>query len=199
MDLIALLSSIPAIGPYLPYVLVVFGIASIVMTVLPPPKSAASLYGYIYTAINLAAQNYGQAKNATTPPPAPPGGPAKAAAWLLFLFPGAAIAMRFMAVLTLSVMVALLAACSPAQMAAFSAAAAKAQAGVVKFCLTDQPVVGTVATMTAGGVAIADPALAPVGAVTGLVVQDVNGVCNGLTAVPPPAAGTKVVVPSATP
>jgi hypothetical protein len=82
-----------------------------------------------------------------------------------------------------------LAACSAAQLASTQAAA-------VKFCTTDQPVIGTVATIGTAGVAAVDPAAAAAAPVVGLIVQDVNGVCNGLTAVPAPPAGTQVVVPA---
>lgn len=93
----------------------------------------------------------------------------------------------------------LLGGCSTQQLANVQADAAKVQVGIGAFCQTDQPVVGTVATLAADGTAVADPALAPVATVTGFIVQDVNGVCAGMKAVPAPAPGTKVVVPSATP
>jgi hypothetical protein len=85
-----------------------------------------------------------------------------------------------------------LAGCSAQQLAG-------AQADALKFCKTDQPVVGVVATVVTAGVAAAAPATAAAVPITGFVVQDVNGVCAGLAAaaVPPPAPGTQVLVPAA--
>src|SRR5271168_4586935 len=70
-------------------------------------------------------------------------------------------------------------------------------AGAVQFCKTDQPVVGVVATLVTAGVAAAAPQAAAAAPITGVIVQDVNGVCAGLAAVavPPPAAGVQVLVP----
>jgi hypothetical protein len=86
---------------------------------------------------------------------------------------------------------ALLTACNSGQLASV-------QSGAVQFCETDQPVVGAVATVVTSGVAVAAPAAAAAAPITGLIVQDVNGVCAALTAAPvaPPPAGTQVVVPA---
>ena len=74
-------------------------------------------------------------------------------------------------------------------------------ADVVQFCKTDQPVIGAVATVAAAGVAATAPQAAAAAPVTGLIVQDVNGVCAGLAAVavPAPPAGTQVLVPATIP
>jgi len=76
-------------------------------------------------------------------------------------------------------------------------AGCSAQTDVVKFCKTDQPVVGVVATVVTAGIAAAAPQAAAAAPITGVIVQDVNGICAGLTAVavPPPAAGVQVLVP----
>jgi hypothetical protein len=75
---------------------------------------------------------------------------------------------------------------------------ASVQAKMVQFCKTDQPVIGAVATVVTAGVAAASPQTAAAAPITGLIVQDVNGICAGLTAVPvpPPPAGTPVLVPA---
>ena len=86
---------------------------------------------------------------------------------------------------------ALLAGCSTQQMASV-------QAGTVQFCKTDQPVIGAVATVVTAGVAVAAPQAAAAAPITGVIVQDVNGICAALTAAPvaPPPAGTQVLVPT---
>lgn len=78
------------------------------------------------------------------------------------------------------------------------ALAACSQQQVAKFCTTDQPLIGAVATVGAQGVAVAYPPGAPAAAVTGQVVQDVNGICAALPSaqpVAPPPAGAPVLVP----
>jgi hypothetical protein len=95
----------------------------------------------------------------------------------------------------------MLAGCSAQQLATVQSDLGTAQAGAVKFCTTDQPVVGVVATVVTAGIAAGVPKAAAAAPITGLIVQDVNGICAGLTAVPVPApqAGTQVVVPVAAP
>ena len=95
----------------------------------------------------------------------------------------------------------MLAGCGTQPSGAGSSGLAGAQAGVLQFCKTDQPVVGAVATVAAAGVAVAAPQGAAAAPVVGLIVQDVNGVCAGLAAVPvaAPPAGTPVVVPAVVP
>lgn len=98
-----------------------------------------------------------------------------------------------------------LAACTPAQQMAVSTDIANGQKAVVGFCITDQPIVGTTATIAADTVGAVIPAAAPAGVITGLVVQNVNGVCDKLiaqskaSAVATPPAGTVVAVPTAVP
>ncbi len=83
-----------------------------------------------------------------------------------------------------------LAGCTAQQSPAVQSALGTAQADVVQFCKTDQPVVGVVATVLTAGIAAAAPQAAAAVPITGVIVQDVNGVCAGLTAVPvPPPAG----------
>jgi hypothetical protein len=93
----------------------------------------------------------------------------------------------------------MLAGCSAQQLATVQSGIGEAQAGAVKFCTTDQPVVGVVATVVTAGIAAGVPQAAAAAPITGMIVQDVNGVCAGLTAVPAPPAGTQVVVPTAAP
>lgn len=155
-------------------------------------EAAATAHGVPVAAIVAGAEEVltiAQQIDAATSPTAAPATPPASAG-------GAAKVVLMLVGLGLA---ATLAACSASDLAKFSTATGKVQSAVVGFCKKDQPVAGTVATMTADGVAIADPALAMVGTVTGLVVQDVNGACAGLAPVPPPAAGTKVVVPSTAP
>jgi hypothetical protein len=75
-------------------------------------------------------------------------------------------------------------------------ACADLQAKVQAFCVTDQPVLGTLAVVAADGAAVALPQAAPAAPIVGTVVADVNGFCKGL---PPaaPAPGVTVVVPTA--
>lgn len=64
MDIITLIQAVPGVGPYLPSVLVVFGICAVTAAQLPPPKSARSAYSVLYQLVNLLAHNYNQARNA---------------------------------------------------------------------------------------------------------------------------------------
>jgi hypothetical protein len=94
-----------------------------------------------------------------------------------------------------------LAGCTAQQLAGVQSGLGTAQAGAVQFCQTDQPVVGVVATVVTAGIAAAAPQAAAAAPITGVIVQDVNGICAGLAAVavPPPAAGAQVLVPAAKP
>jgi hypothetical protein len=91
-----------------------------------------------------------------------------------------------------------LAGCSAQQLPAVQSGLGAAQADVVQFCKTDQPVVGVVATVVTAGIAAAAPQAAAAAPITGVIVQDVNGICAGLTAVavPAPPAGVQVLVPA---
>jgi hypothetical protein len=66
-DPIAVLQSIPGIGPYLPYVLLVAGGAALLMPWLPLPSRQISAYGVFYNVLNYLAQNFGNAQNAALP------------------------------------------------------------------------------------------------------------------------------------
>ncbi len=82
------------------------------------------------------------------------------------------------------------------------AIAACSTAPIVKFCTTDQPVIGAVAPVVTQGVAATHPAATADTAIAGIVVQDVSGLCAalpGAEAAPPPPAGAKVVVPAKAP
>lgn len=79
---------------------------------------------------------------------------------------------------------------------------AQQNAQLAKFCATDQPIVGVVATVAVTGAAVAYPAASPAVPIVGVVVQDVNGICAaipGAVAVPAPPAGAKVLVPAKAP
>jgi hypothetical protein len=65
MDIIAMLQAVPGAGPYLPYILVVFGICAIVAAQLPPPKTSGTVYDVVYRCVNLLGQNYNHATNVT--------------------------------------------------------------------------------------------------------------------------------------
>ncbi len=77
MDIIAMIQAVPGVGPFLPYMFVVFGICAAIAAQLPPPNSATSLYGLVYQCVNLLGHNYNQARNvfaapAKTPSVTPP-------------------------------------------------------------------------------------------------------------------------------
>lgn len=73
MDPITLVESIPAVGPYIPYVVAAGAIAAAIATILPAPSPAGNkVYAVVYTAINWLALNVGKAKNAApAEPPSP--------------------------------------------------------------------------------------------------------------------------------
>jgi len=64
MDILAMIQAVPGVGPYLPYVLILFGICAVAAAQLPPPQRASSLYGAVYRCVNLLGQNYNYARNA---------------------------------------------------------------------------------------------------------------------------------------
>lgn len=69
MDLMTAITSIPAIGPFLPYVTAAVAVAAAVAPFLPPPKGPG-VYSTVYGIVNAVALNLGHAKNAsakTTP------------------------------------------------------------------------------------------------------------------------------------
>ncbi len=68
MDIIALIQAVPGVGPWLPYILVVFGICAVVAAQLPPPATPGSVYDMLYRLANVLGQNYNQARNATSAP-----------------------------------------------------------------------------------------------------------------------------------
>ena len=70
MDLMNAISSIPGIGPFLPYVVAIVAVCASVAPFLPPPsKPGNTTYSVIYSTVNYIALNLGHAKNATAPPP----------------------------------------------------------------------------------------------------------------------------------
>jgi hypothetical protein len=65
MDLVALITSIPGVGPYIPYVVALGGVCAVVCTVLPAPTTTSNTaYNVFYKAVNWCALNIGRAKNA---------------------------------------------------------------------------------------------------------------------------------------
>lgn len=75
MDLMTLLTAIPGVGPFLPYILVAVALCATLATTLPPPKVPASgFYPILYAVVNWIALNAGHAKNAGAQPspPVPP-------------------------------------------------------------------------------------------------------------------------------
>jgi hypothetical protein len=70
MDLVTLVTSIPGVGPYLPYVIAFGTICSAIATLLPPPLAGGSpIYATIYRLVNWMALNIGHARNASAPAP----------------------------------------------------------------------------------------------------------------------------------
>jgi len=66
MDLnpIQLMNTIPALMPYVPYVLMALGLCAMLMPWLPPPGNPRSVYGLAYAVMNALAQNYRNSRNA---------------------------------------------------------------------------------------------------------------------------------------
>jgi hypothetical protein len=69
MDILTMIQAVPGVGPFLPYVLVVFGICAIIAAQLPPPAHGSAVYGLLYRVVNVLGQNYNQARNAAAGPP----------------------------------------------------------------------------------------------------------------------------------
>jgi hypothetical protein len=67
MDLVSLVTSIPGVGPVVPYLVAFGGVCAVVATVLPPPAAPTGAYAALYKAVNWAALNIGHAKNAGAP------------------------------------------------------------------------------------------------------------------------------------
>lgn len=67
MDLMQIVSSVPGIGPFLPYVAFVVALAAFLARFMPPPAAGASTgYAAAYWLVNRLAQNDGHAANAPT-------------------------------------------------------------------------------------------------------------------------------------
>lgn len=67
MDLIALIQSIPGIGPVIPYLALACTIAAIICTMIPAPKTTSGAYYVLYQIINTLAANVGHAKSLSAP------------------------------------------------------------------------------------------------------------------------------------
>ncbi len=63
---IQLMNTIPALGPYVPYVLMALGVCAMLMPWLPPPAKPRSVYGLVYAVMNAMAQNYRNSRNASS-------------------------------------------------------------------------------------------------------------------------------------
>ncbi len=61
---IQLMNTIPALMPYVPYVLMVLGLCAVLMPWLPTPANPRSAYGLAYAVMNAMAQNYRNSRNA---------------------------------------------------------------------------------------------------------------------------------------
>jgi hypothetical protein len=66
MDLITAVSTIPGIGPAMPYIASAVVLAAVIAPALPPP-AAPGIYAAVYRLINLLAVNVGHARNAGDP------------------------------------------------------------------------------------------------------------------------------------
>jgi len=61
------ITSIPGIGPYLPYITTAVTVAAAVATVLPAPSATSpAWYRGAYSVVNWVALNLGRAKNTGT-------------------------------------------------------------------------------------------------------------------------------------
>ncbi len=70
MDPISFLETIPAIGPFIPYILSAGAVCAAVATVLPAPNAGGSkVYSALYAVVNWVGLNVGKAKNAAATPP----------------------------------------------------------------------------------------------------------------------------------
>ena len=63
-DPLTVLAGIPALVPYAPYALGVFGICAAVVPWLPVPDAGRPIYRCIYGIVNALAHNYRNAANA---------------------------------------------------------------------------------------------------------------------------------------
>jgi hypothetical protein len=70
-DPIAIIETVPGVGPFLPYILLATGVAALAIPWLPVPTRARSVYGVFYTVLNYLAQNYRNAQNAKVPEDVP--------------------------------------------------------------------------------------------------------------------------------
>lgn len=67
MDPLTLITSIPGIGPYLPYLTLAITAAALAAPFLPGPTQPTGLYAAFYAAVNWLAINVGHARNANSP------------------------------------------------------------------------------------------------------------------------------------
>lgn len=64
MDLI---TSIPGIGPAIPWITLAVAIASLLAAVMPAPTETSGAYYAIYQVVNTIAANFGHGKNLSAP------------------------------------------------------------------------------------------------------------------------------------
>lgn len=64
MDIITALQPFAWLAPYLTYLAAVIAVAAIVLPHLPTPATSSGVYYWIWTAIDILAQNYRNAKTA---------------------------------------------------------------------------------------------------------------------------------------
>lgn len=70
-DPIAVIETIPGVGPFMPYILLAAGVAALAMPWLPVPTQSRSVYGVFYSILNYLGQNYRNAQNAKVPTDVP--------------------------------------------------------------------------------------------------------------------------------
>lgn len=147
MDIMDQLTAIPAIGPYLPYIMLMGVVASIVATALPAPGPASgAAYAGIYRAVNWLALNIGHARNAGDVEAAPPKSP-----------PGSTGA-------------ALIALCLALSLSACASSPPPTTASAT-------PMPTTIQAVSAGATAVAPSAVAIVNNISPAVVTDLNAAC----------------------
>lgn len=55
MDLVAALTAIPGVGPYLPYIGVAITLATTILAVMPTPKSPTGWYARVFAVVHFVA------------------------------------------------------------------------------------------------------------------------------------------------
>lgn len=147
MDLITLLTAIPAIGPFLPYILVAGAVASAIATILPAPTVESSkAYASTYRIVNWLALNVGKAKNAIVTTVPAPKAPTGTAAILLALILAPAVLSG-----CTSTQLATSTAVAPVAVSVASASSPTVASDIAKACQIALPIAQIAPVATAGG------------------------------------------------